>query len=223
MAFKLSSPQIKQANSREDLLNRANRYIFNQNSDLSFITVDCFQDSDLKKDQIDTAKTKIHTATLEFIKIAGAPVIKSIKGYLAPELYSYYIAQKTNWYDRNAKSVALSYSANIGAHIETERFNYTVPVGRKAFLELLGAVMTVTTIEAAKVSSITFYLTVKGSTEQILIENNLTTDSLGASNLLSGQSILLFEGEKIRVTDENQGGTQTTWFNEQLKLTEFDA
>jgi hypothetical protein len=213
------------------LLNRADRYIVNQNANLSLITIDCFQDKDATKNQIDNGSTKIHTAELEFANISSdVPVIKTIKGFLAPELYTYYVAQKTNWYDRNPSYNNILAGANNQApHSGAERFSYKVPQNRRAYVEYASAKIFRMTA-ADNPQAVTQYIDViqlnapLANQECRICYNTILTNNIGDHDETTiTQSLLLSTGDTLIGLDSDYSTNGTVSYYYNAKITEFDA
>ena len=130
------------------------------------------------------------------------------------------------WYDRDPTPVTRVYDAVTGPHGAIQRWIYTVPAGRKAFVESLTANVTRVTVAApADISTayITFAETDVAPPEVMLRSatyGNLVDDK---DRMATGHSMILLEGNTIRgqTADLSTGGT--CYFHVAAKITEFDA
>ena len=133
---------------------------------------------------------------------------------------------RTNWYDRNPLTVVKTFGTPLGGiapHAVTERWVYTVPTGRKAYVES-ASVISMRDAAAAPAGAVTDYIVYNTapSTQLALIQylNNTVGHSMSMG---IGQSVTMLEGDTLKgyTTDASTGGTCTHFIN--AKLTEFAA
>ena len=130
------------------------------------------------------------------------------------------------WYDRNPKSVFKRYSAtDVAPHAQTLRWTYTVPKGKKAFVEYMG--IRIERITAAGTPAeviVCIDLEIEGLASMSFMIAVLVTNNVGDTDRDSiGQSLILNAGEVLRsyTTDLSTGGTMR--YLTVAKITEFDA
>jgi hypothetical protein len=130
------------------------------------------------------------------------------------------------WYDRNPTHKLLSWGQlNVAPHGETVRWTYTVPAGKKAFVESVFAYLrrsaAATTVGRA---AVVIWITPSGGSAAILIDVEILTNNVGDSDRQGvGQSLILLPGDTIeaRTVDISTGGTVN--YSAAAKITEFDA
>jgi len=136
------------------------------------------------------------------------------------------IISRPEWFDRNpVHRYNYYFGLSQSPHSDTNRFTYTVPAGKKAFIELLtvflirdGAPTT------AGWSRATLYLQPSGGTLQRCLIASIYSASLGASDHAElGQNCLLYPGDVVtgETGDGSTGGSVT--YVVAAKITEFDA
>jgi len=136
------------------------------------------------------------------------------------------IISRPAWYDRNPEpGWGVYFAAAVAPHALTTRWSYTVPTGKKTFLEAIlcwlmraGAAATV-----GRVYALIQYLE-GGVSGPYLAYASIRTNSVGdgdSGNL--GQSIIMVAGDIIRcqTSDGSTGGAVD--YNTGFKATEFDA
>jgi len=128
---------------------------------------------------------------------------------------------RLEWYDRNPLKHSDSYdSGSIAPHVLTIRMSYTVPTGKKAFLEscLAKAIRrTVATTESTVLSAI------KARGHRLLLAWLMTNNVGDADSQVIGQSVTLNAGEAVlgETLDQSTGGTCNYYLA--IHATEFDA
>jgi hypothetical protein len=130
------------------------------------------------------------------------------------------------WYDRNPLTKFLQFSAQGQAPLTvTDEWTYTVPAGRKAFIEyaFIRIMRRTAATSGTEYGAYISYLPSGGSVKNLLwiyIENN-TIES--KETALLGQGAILYAGDKIDgyVYDGSTGGTVD--YQVVCKLTEFDT
>jgi len=130
------------------------------------------------------------------------------------------------WYDRNPLVVWRQYSgALVAPHSSTERWTYTVPAGKKAYLEVAFAYTTRrTTATTAAQLTIIVSFTPSGGTTAAIMELSHWDNTLYISRTQNlAMSIVMLVGDTLNATtsDASTGGTND--FIITAKLTEFDA
>jgi len=133
---------------------------------------------------------------------------------------------RPDWYDRNPSNQHLYYEGyGISPHVKTGRWNYTVPAGKKALVELVWARLirksAATTLGDAYAG---IWFLVSGGTNRWLAGAWICDNTVGATkDFVLGQSIIMLPGDSIfgYTADGSTGGT----FDYQIyaKITEFDA
>jgi hypothetical protein len=131
-----------------------------------------------------------------------------------------------NWYDRNPSQMPKSYyTIAIAPHIATERWSYTVPSGRLAFMEsLIGQVMRVSAATSMAYAEVDFYLTPSGGSKTWIWGALIYDNTVGKKDSqMMGQSMMLLTGDKItcETYDGSTGGT--CMYSGATKITEFDV
>lgn len=132
---------------------------------------------------------------------------------------------RAQWFDRNPVKVAALYSNTVAPHAATERFSYTVPVGKKCVIEITNVSVTRTTVAAAPAE---FQASITDRTgavhvftyAQVCGSGNIVGDYL-KDNI--GSTIVLKAGDIVasHTLDASTGGTVT--YRISLKGTEFNA
>ena len=130
------------------------------------------------------------------------------------------------WYDRNAISVFKRYVAtDVAPHALTERWIYTVPKGRKAFVEYLAAsAVRITAAGPQGLVTACIDLGLAGGTALSIMAAQVMTNNVGDKDRVNiGQSLTLDPGDvlKANTTDLSTGGTMK--YRLIAKITEFDA
>ena len=130
------------------------------------------------------------------------------------------------WYDRNPKSVFKRYVAtDVAPHALTERWSYTVPKGRKAFVEYLAAsAVRITAAGPQGLVTACIDLGIPGPTALSLMAAQVMTNNVGDKDRVNiGQSLTLEAGDVLKAssTDLSTGGTMA--YRLVAKITEFDA
>ena len=129
------------------------------------------------------------------------------------------------YYDRNATSKNLVYgSAAIAPHANTTRFTYTVPSGRKCFVESLNVASfreTAATVVGQQFLNIVVY---DGTTYCNLIALYYYTTAVGSvQTQILGNNATVYAGQQIlgATWDLSTGGTQDLRLS--AKGSEYDA
>ena len=133
---------------------------------------------------------------------------------------------RLEWYDRNPQHVLVGYSAEaVAPHSVVARWSYTVPTGKKAFIEIMHA--TLQRAVAATTADIAFAsLSLWPEGEAILVpiiawirENDVGNKD----RAVMGQGAILLTGDLVQgaTMDDSDGGSID--YNVSGKITEFDA
>jgi hypothetical protein len=134
------------------------------------------------------------------------------------------------YYDRNATSITNNYAAaTIAPHGATNRWTYTVPSGRKAFLEfaevqvIMETVPTVTATQSAQ--SYLQVTTAAGSTKLIMLAMlyGATVVQGSRDTVALGGSMELQPAEVLIGTTVNSFTAGSCWHFLTTKLSEFDS
>lgn len=130
------------------------------------------------------------------------------------------------WHDRNPIHRLNAYDASsVAPHTANNRWAYTVPTGKKAFVEYM--CVTVRRDGAPTTAGLVMaYISVQpsgGSETTIAYAIHLNATVGTFDKTLVGASIMLFPGDVLRgyTIDLSTGGTMA--LNVSAKLTEFDA
>ena len=130
------------------------------------------------------------------------------------------------YYDRNPKSIPLFYSAGLVApHASTQRWAYTVPANRKAFLEyFMAESYRDTQFFPPGVVIVQIYINLVGNVHSDLVYFNSQDGRLFITyKVESSVQALLQAGDQIAAltVDLSTGGTNA--YDLSAKLIEFDA
>lgn len=201
--------------SRNQLLELTDRFDVLRYDDGRIDKINCYRNN-----------TLIHTTQALYTTINGAVRLTGANGFLFNEVWNSLETPQLNWYDRKIKNINLNYdSGALAPHGATTRWTYTVPEGRKAFLEMLQLDMI--RFDAATLTDqafITIWYTPLNSTPQAILRlRHADKTAYSKTNLQIGQAITLSNGDLItcQTTDFNSDGTMIFFAN--AKLTEFDA
>ena len=130
------------------------------------------------------------------------------------------------WYDRNPKSVLKRYVAtDVAPHATTERWSYTVPKGKKAFIEYIGVlIQRITAAGTPGQVTACIDLGVEDATPVSMMAAILITNTAGDIDRDSiGQSLTLNAGEVLKCSTTDLSITGTVRYICVAKITEFDA
>jgi hypothetical protein len=130
------------------------------------------------------------------------------------------------YYDRNGTSGVKAYQAyGLAPHAEVERWSYTVPVGKKAYVEMFQVGVkrdTVATVVSRYWAEMFFYPSGSGATKilEASLQSNVADTQL---NFIVGGSMLMFAGDQLAgwTGDASTGGTITVQVS--AKYSQFDA
>ena len=136
------------------------------------------------------------------------------------------IIARPAWYDRNPSIQVKNYSAaGVAPHTSTLRWSYTVPSGKKAFLELADIeVVRATAATTVGMVSAGITYTPSGGSEVNVIVVEIRTNGVGdRAGKTVGQAFVMSAGDSIKAytTDTSTGGTID--YTMSAKITEFDA
>ena len=143
---------------------------------------------------------------------------------MALDAEDYALGRKA-WYDRNPVGIVLGGTLwNKAPHAATVWWTYTVPPGKKAFLELLVAkVIRQTAAGPAGVANARILIHITGVPTPDILNAVIFTNNVGDKDSAElGQSLTLNAGEWIKgeTADTSTGGTCAYLLT--LKATEFD-
>lgn len=131
------------------------------------------------------------------------------------------------WFDRNPSIIYKHYTGEKAVHAATERWTYTVPKNRKAFLELaVCRIMRLTASTTDPQEKVTDYIAYKpkDQNQSYLVDVEFIDAKVNAFRGDSiAQSMILFEGDNLKgyTADLNSNGTCDHMVI--VKLTEFDV
>jgi len=130
------------------------------------------------------------------------------------------------WYDRNPVNVIKAYTAlTVGPHTITTRWGYTVPSGKKAFLESAVCYLRRTEVATTVGRAVGFIdITPAGQSPQYYILAEIITNNVGDSHTMTiGHAGILLAGDRIRgrTADHSTGGSLNYYVV--AKIIEFDA
>jgi hypothetical protein len=133
---------------------------------------------------------------------------------------------RPQWYDRNPNPVTKqSYKGGQTPHAVTKRWDYTVPNGKKAFVEYM-FIRIIRRTAASAVGIVEAYISVVGAGADSgrIFEASLQTNNVGDKEcVIVGQSMILVEGDELVAYDLDSSTDGTLDFIEIAKITEFDA
>jgi len=135
-------------------------------------------------------------------------------------------AFRPEWYDRNPAHRLLSYMGyGVAPHVNTTRWTYTVPTGKKALNEFLHAkVRRATAATTASIPVSCVWDTPAGGSITELMHAAIRTNNVGdKDDVTVGQTITLLVGDALTAltVDGSTGGTCD--YVLVAKITEFDA
>ena len=130
------------------------------------------------------------------------------------------------WYDRYPSSPVESYiKFNVAPHGLTSRWTYTVPPGRRAFIEILAVkVLRQTVADTVGIARADILIHITGVPTPRILSAFICTNVAGDTDRGEvGHSVILNAGEWIKgeTSDSSIGGTCAYLLT--LKVTEFDA
>jgi len=136
------------------------------------------------------------------------------------------IIARPEWFDRNPVHRFQYYFNNIVApHADTDRWTYSVPAGKKAFMELLTcALIRDAAATTAGWARATIYIQPSGGTMQRALWASLYSITQGDKDHAEiGSGPLLYAGDAVKgqTGDGSTGGSVTYLVT--AKITEFDA
>jgi len=132
---------------------------------------------------------------------------------------------RAEWYDRNPITKTIGYYAtNVAPHSATVRATYTVPTGKKAFLDLISLVLERVTV-ATTVGLCTIVVRYNEGTGNWLILNARFQDNAVRASKWNnqGESGVLQASDCVDIfTSDNSTGGEML-YSACVKITEFDA
>lgn len=150
------------------------------------------------------------------------------KDLVRSTIQTYVMEEKARlqWYDRNPTDISqAAVFLGVAPHLQVNRWLYTVPLGRKCFVEFLDLkISRATAAGAAGTPRCYFILNGALASAAFLSYCWILTNTVGEKDDVAiGQAMLLFEGETLEfdTIDDSTGGTCNYIGN--LKATEFDA
>jgi hypothetical protein len=136
------------------------------------------------------------------------------------------IISRPAWYDRNPIVKCDSWlGTSTAPHAETERWTYTVPAGKKAFLETLSMRMQRSSAASTGGTAVAWVgVYPSGGVPKYLAFCAIVTNTVGdKDSSIVGQAIVMKAGDIIRArtSDLSTGGAIDYFLA--YKITEFDA
>jgi len=137
------------------------------------------------------------------------------------------IIARPAWYDRNPSTIIYTFCDTLSPHAPTPRFNYVVPSGKKAMVEvMLAKVVRVSSATTPGWATAQIAITPYGGSMAWVCIARLTDAHNAAKDMDSmsiGGSIMLFPGDAVTglTADLSTGGT--CHYILAVKLTLFDA
>ena len=132
---------------------------------------------------------------------------------------------QAQWFDRNPLSLAFAYHETVGPHPLTERWTYTVPVGRKALIGSSSCTIAPTVAPTTPGdTSVDIRIDPLASAEAsvLLAHYNSSLLSIPSYNVGAG-IILLNAGDIIRATTEDLAIDGTNHLFVGCAISEFDG
>lgn len=132
----------------------------------------------------------------------------------------------TDWYDRNPVHIARNYAASgVAPHGSTQRWTYTVPAGKKAFIEhtVLHAFRNTAAAPVGEVNLAIVVTPAAAAAVEYTIRRffNNTVGAEIQSEASQGGILLAGDAIEARTSDASTGGSMA--YNINAKMTEFDA
>ncbi len=131
---------------------------------------------------------------------------------------------RPNYYDRTPLAINQTAANGVGPHAFTTRYTYTVPTGRKAWIEAQIAEVDRLTAAttAARVEADVEVVTAGPTTDFLYcMFNNNVVGTL--DKIVMGQAGMLIAGGQLIGADEDLSTAGTVNFGETSRATEFDA
>lgn len=132
---------------------------------------------------------------------------------------------QAQWFDRNPLSLAFAYHSTVGPHALTERWIYTVPVGRKAIIGCSSCTVGPTVAPTTPGDiSVDIRIDPLASAEATVLLAHYNSSLLSVPSFIAGGGItLLNAGDIIRGTTEDLavGGTNHLFVG--CGISEFDG
>jgi hypothetical protein len=130
------------------------------------------------------------------------------------------------WYDRNPTDIEKSaVNESISPHAYTNRWSYTAPTGRKAYVELF--FLKVERLTAATTAGRLYaygYFTPSGGSDYLIALVSVMSNGVGdKDSYLIAQNLTLLPGDAIKAGDGDSSTAGLANFYEIAKVTEFDA
>lgn len=132
---------------------------------------------------------------------------------------------RPEWYDRTPSVSLLSFNMSLAPHANTQRLSYTVPSGRKAYLEFLYLSLFRTAAAApAGVVFLTFDYTPNGG-----LLTNLAVIDYGGNAVgdrvaeMVGSTFTMLVGDQLALFTSDSGTGGSVIYRLGVKITEFDA
>lgn len=130
------------------------------------------------------------------------------------------------WFDRNPLNIQRGYQNTLGPAGTATRWEYTVPVGRKAFVESIVCLL-IRITAAAPVGRANCGITLTPAGQALFYDcavSELLDNNVGAqSSVILGQSLILFQGDLLTGWTADTSTNGTIYYRIIAKITEFDA
>ena len=209
--------KIKPAISRDDLLNRANKYVIHQFSDGTFDNIEAYESG-----------TLINSTKVLYESDAGGDQqtrLKQVSGFLFPELVSIILGQSSHWHDRNPLVIFLYYNSIDAPAVNSTKWTYTVPKGRKCYIEYAACeMMRISVANPGGYAECNITFTPNKQIKNNILDAVLVTNNAGDStNKDIGQTIILLAGDILTCETEDLSTGGQIFFFGCIKGTEFDS
>jgi len=135
------------------------------------------------------------------------------------------VVARPAWHDRNPFVIMRGFSSVTGPHSMTDRWTYTVPAGKKAYIEFL-CIKSIRATAAGTAGTVVIQITYtpSGASEQVLAATGLYTNTVGDKDEVTcGHALTMLAGDLLKglTYDGSTGGTVN--YLVVAKITEFDA
>lgn len=130
------------------------------------------------------------------------------------------------WYDRNAVSLADSYTGTTGPHAVTVRISsYTVAKHKKAMVELLNCLVVRTTVASDDKDVMAYFTLVpKGGSAKTMLLAVIHDKTVGAKDKsVIGATLVMHEGDILTGLSYDGSADGAIRYSMAYKISEFDA
>jgi len=132
---------------------------------------------------------------------------------------------RAEWYDRNPADASQDYYGSLSPHVVTTRWSYTVPSGKKAWVQI-ATIFCMRRTAATTMGEVYVFLVIVpsgGSLKRLMIACFVDNTVWVKDKAYGGVGILLRAGDAVNANtaDSSTGGTVDYYCG--AKITEFDA